>query len=98
MKKRMLRFSVEQENGIFVARCIDIDVVSDGKTEAEAIANLEEALALYGEEEGWEPLLKLQGTEEIAPVHQPVDLLAGITEENRHEAVDWGPRVGREII
>ncbi len=26
------------------------------------------------------------------------ELLAGITEDNIHEAVDWGPAVGREIL
>jgi antitoxin MazE len=26
------------------------------------------------------------------------DLLKGLTPENRHELVDWGPDVGREII
>ena len=25
------------------------------------------------------------------------DLVAGITPENRHEAIDWGPPVGREF-
>lgn len=24
-------------------------------------------------------------------------LLAGITEENRHEEIDWGPPVGNEV-
>ena len=41
---------VVQENGVFVARCPDLEVSSQGATEYEAIANLEEALALYFED------------------------------------------------
>jgi len=26
------------------------------------------------------------------------DLVARITDENRHEKIDWGPPVGREIL
>lgn len=26
------------------------------------------------------------------------ELVAGITEENRHPEVDWGPDVGREVV
>jgi antitoxin MazE len=37
----------------------------------------------------------------IAPVAKPkkdlAALLEGITPENRHEEVDWGPPVGREV-
>ena len=52
MKKRILSYSLEQEDGAYVARCLEIEVASDGNTEVEAVANLEEALALYGEPEG----------------------------------------------
>jgi predicted RNase H-like HicB family nuclease len=41
---------VVQENGVFVARCLDLDVASQGATEKEAIENLEEALALFFED------------------------------------------------
>lgn len=30
------------------------------------------------------------------PVFKLDDLLAGITDENRHEFIEWGPEVGRE--
>ncbi len=35
----------------YVARCLDVDVVSQGETVVEALANLEEALSLYVEGE-----------------------------------------------
>lgn len=43
-------FEVVKENGVFVARCLHVDVVSHGKTEQEAIANLEEALEMFFED------------------------------------------------
>ena len=37
----------------------------------------------------------------IEPIHEPAcdlaTLIAGITDENRHEPVDMGPPVGREV-
>jgi hypothetical protein len=44
---RCQRYIVTEEDGQFVALCLDVDVASDGPTEAEAVANLREALALY---------------------------------------------------
>lgn len=41
---------VTPEDGAFVARCPDPDVASDGDTETEALANLQEALDLYYED------------------------------------------------
>lgn len=32
------------------------------------------------------------------PVYKLDDLLAGITNENRHDAVDWGRPVGGEVV
>ena len=54
-KKTMKRkpnssYVVVQENGVFVARCLDLEVSSQGATEEEAIENLEEALALFFED------------------------------------------------
>ncbi len=43
-------YVVVKENGVFVARCPDLDVVSHGATEEEAIENLGEALALFFED------------------------------------------------
>ena len=33
----------------------------------------------------------------IKRVYSLEELLAGITPENRHELIDWGPPVGREF-
>lgn len=44
-----IKYEVYPEDGIFVARCLDIDVASDGDTEEEALENLREAIELYFE-------------------------------------------------
>jgi predicted RNase H-like HicB family nuclease len=44
---RTFRASVWQEGSMFVAQCLDVDVASQGDTEVEALANLEEALKLH---------------------------------------------------
>lgn len=44
-----IKYEVYPEDGVFVARCLDIDVASDGATDAEAVANLREAIELYFE-------------------------------------------------
>jgi len=45
--KRTLKCVVFEEDGACVARCLDVEVASEGDTEEEAIANLREALELY---------------------------------------------------
>lgn len=47
---RTLRYVTWQEDGAFVAQCLDVDVASEGDTQEEAIANLKEALELYFED------------------------------------------------
>jgi len=42
-----IKYEVYPENGVFVARCLDLDVVTDGETDAEAVANLRDAIELY---------------------------------------------------
>lgn len=42
-----LNYTVDEEDGIFIARCIEIDITTDGLTKDEAIANLQEALDCY---------------------------------------------------
>jgi predicted RNase H-like HicB family nuclease len=42
-----LNYTIEEENGIFIARCIELDIVSDGLTKDEALANLTDALDCY---------------------------------------------------
>ncbi|HTJ96250.1 MAG TPA: hypothetical protein VL381_02180 [Rhodocyclaceae bacterium] len=44
---RELSFKVEEEGDIFIAQCLDEDISSDGLTREEALTNLQEALALY---------------------------------------------------
>jgi predicted RNase H-like HicB family nuclease len=43
--------AVTHEAPWYVARCLDVDVVSQGETVGDAVANLEEALSLYFEGE-----------------------------------------------
>lgn len=45
-----LNYVVVQEEDAFVARCLDVEVASDGATEAEAVEALKEALELYFED------------------------------------------------
>ena len=44
-----LKYVVIQEEDAFVARCLDIEVTSDGPTEVLAVEALKEALTLYFE-------------------------------------------------
>jgi len=44
-----IKYEVYPEDGIYVARCLDLDVVSDGATDEEAVANLREAIELFFE-------------------------------------------------
>jgi predicted RNase H-like HicB family nuclease len=41
---------ITQEGPHFIAQCLDVDVVSDGPSPDEALANLREALELYFED------------------------------------------------
>jgi predicted RNase H-like HicB family nuclease len=41
---------VWQEDDLFVAQCLEVDVASQGRTEEEALGNLKEALELYFED------------------------------------------------
>lgn len=47
--ERTLTYVVFQEDAAFVARCLDVEVASEGDTEAEAVAHLREALELHFE-------------------------------------------------
>ena len=44
-----IKYEVYPEDGIFIARCLDIEVASDGASETEALENLREAIELYFE-------------------------------------------------
>jgi predicted RNase H-like HicB family nuclease len=45
-----LTAAVMQEDDLYVARCIEVEVTSQGYSIDEALANLREALALYFED------------------------------------------------
>ena len=47
--KRSFAATVWREGDWFVSQCLEIDVASQGETEEEALANLQEALELYFE-------------------------------------------------
>lgn len=54
---RILQYVTWQEDGAFVAQCLDVDVASEGDTQEESVANLQEALELYFEGAADLPLL-----------------------------------------
>jgi len=45
--KRDMRVVVSQEGEWFIAQCLDVDIASQGTSEAEAIDNLRDALELH---------------------------------------------------
>ena len=47
MQPQKVRYVVYEQDGAFVAQCLDVDVASEGDTEEEAVVNLREALELY---------------------------------------------------
>lgn len=49
-RKRNSNYVITKEDGVFVARCPDLGLACRGATEQEALASLEEALALYFED------------------------------------------------
>ena len=51
MKKQVLHTIVWKENKFFVAKFLEIELASQGKTKKEAIKNLKEALELFIEDE-----------------------------------------------
>ena len=48
--KRTFTASVSKERNWFVAQCLEVDVASQGESEAKVLVNLREALELYFEE------------------------------------------------
>jgi predicted RNase H-like HicB family nuclease len=47
--KRTFTASIWQEGDWFVAQCLEVDIASQGVTEEEALANLQEAIELHFE-------------------------------------------------
>jgi predicted RNase H-like HicB family nuclease len=58
--ERKLKYEIFPEEDLFVARCLDVEVASDGHTDAEAAANLREALAAYFEDQASSFSLELE--------------------------------------
>lgn len=50
MSARTFTASVTRDGAWFVAQCLEVDVASQDESEAEALANLREALELHFEE------------------------------------------------
>lgn len=47
MRKQMFTASVWREGKWFIAQCVEVDVASQGRSEAAALKNLGDALALH---------------------------------------------------
>ena len=52
---RTLTAAVSRDEQWYVARCLEVEVTSQGETVDEALANLREALELYFEDDGVPP-------------------------------------------
>lgn len=52
MRKASYATVIWKEKNKYISQCLDVDVSSFGKTKKEALAMLEEALALYFEDAG----------------------------------------------
>ncbi len=64
-----LTAAVTPEEGGYVARCLDVEVTSQGDTIDEALANLREALDLYFEDEPVPPASE--------PIVAPIEIRRG---------------------
>jgi predicted RNase H-like HicB family nuclease len=62
-------YVIWKEDEFFVSQCLNVDVSSFGNTQAEAVANLKEALELYFQDEDNAPFNKIElvetGTTEV---------------------------------
>jgi predicted RNase H-like HicB family nuclease len=47
--KRAFTYSITQEDDLYIAQCLEVDVASQGASPDEAVANLREALELHFE-------------------------------------------------
>ena len=62
-----LTAAVTKEGTWYVAQCLEVDVASQGETVEEALANLQEALALHFEDAP-DALAELRASPIIAPI------------------------------
>lgn len=60
MRTNHLKSVVWKEGRQYVAQCLDVDVSSFGRSRREALANLQEALDLYFEDEGLKPAARVR--------------------------------------
>lgn len=51
LSKSGLHAVLWQEADLFIAKCLEVEIASQGKSEKEAITNLEEAISLFFEDE-----------------------------------------------
>ncbi|MCP1384951.1 type II toxin-antitoxin system HicB family antitoxin [Runella salmonicolor] len=58
-----LEYVIWKEEQYFVAQCLNIDISSFGETRQEALDNLNEALALYLEDNSQENVTKIEQPE-----------------------------------
>jgi len=61
--QKNLKGLVWKEGKHYVSQCLNVDVASQGKTKREAVANLQEALGLYFEDE--------TGASQVSQVSRP---------------------------
>lgn len=66
MRKINLKNVIWKEGKYYVAQCLNVDVSSFGKTKKEALANLDEALELYFEDEKILQLPKVERPELVS--------------------------------
>lgn len=55
-------YIVHKEDGYYVSQCLDVDISSFGRTIAEAVDNLQEALELYFGERDYIEEIRNKGT------------------------------------
>lgn len=71
MKKQILHTVVWKEENIFVAKFLELELASQGKTQKQAIGNLKEALDLYLEDDNGSklsfPYIERVSTQTISP-------------------------------
>ena len=60
-KRYTIKYEVYPEDGMFIARCAELDIVSDGETDAEAVTNLREAIELYFERNAEAAIMATEG-------------------------------------
>lgn len=72
MKKQELHAIVWKEDKIFVAKFLELELASQGKTKKDALANLQEALDLYLEDENTHEL-KFPQIDDVATQNFPLN-------------------------